>query len=73
MLRFQEDIGALNLNRLNLSVIPDICELLTEEERQKVRSLDLSSNQISVVDTDLSCLPSLASVDLSFNGITEFV
>ncbi len=38
-----------------------------------VQSIDLSSNNLTGVDVDLSCFSSLTSIDLSFNNISSFV
>ncbi len=51
--------------------MPDVCWLLTEEQKSQVKSLDLQGNDVEIVDVDLSCLPLLTEIDLSFNKVTS--
>jgi len=70
--RFDASIGSLNLNRLGLPEMPDLCGLFSGYASKGVLNIDLSSNSISVVSGDLSCFSELRSIDLSFNEITSF-
>lgn len=45
--------------------------MLSAEEMKQVKTLDLHSNDIWVVDVDLSCLINLTEIDLSFNQVSR--
>jgi len=49
--------------------VPDICGLLDPADYEQVRWLDISENDIRILNTDLSCLKFLKSLDLSRNDI----
>lgn len=61
----------LDLRSQWLKNIPNICSDYTGEILLDIRSLDLWDNQISSIDTDLSCLVHLQELDLSYNNIVS--
>lgn len=63
----------LNLSSKELTQIPDLCSLMDEQDRDKVRFLSLSNNKIRIVDQDLSCFKHLRVLNLSYNQIVEVV
>lgn len=65
--------GTVDLSGLWLGEFPDICALLPEQFHQSITTIDVSSNDLESIDTDLSCLPFLQYLDFRDNNISEIV
>lgn len=66
---FDKTAKRIDLSGNDLLSVPDICGLLDPEDYTEVRWLDISQNDIRILNTDLSCLTFLKSLDLSKNSI----
>ncbi len=71
--RFYRDETGIDLSKLGLTAVPDLCALVSPEEYDLVRFLDLSQNKIRIVDQDLSCFQYLQVINLSYNEIQQVV
>jgi Leucine-rich repeat (LRR) protein len=67
--QFNESAKRIDLSDKGLLSVPDICELLDVDDHKNVWWLDVSNNNIRILNTDLSCLTYLKSLDLSHNEI----
>lgn len=67
--QFDEQAKRIDLSGKWLVAVPDICELIDVEDHESVWWLDVSDNDIRILNTDLSCLRYLKSLDLSYNQI----
>ncbi len=70
---FDKETGYLNLSKLWLTAIPEICKLMKPEDLTILEFLSLAQNNIRVVDQDLSCLSNLRVLNLSYNEIVQVV
>ena len=61
----------LVLQNIWLEEFPDVCALLTPEQAIWIKSIDAIDNTIQNVSWDLTCLPNLTEIDLSFNEVTQ--
>jgi len=61
----------LDLREQNLTQIPSICADITWDMIYNIWSLDLSNNQLQKINYDLSCLPNLKELNLSYNQISK--
>jgi Leucine-rich repeat (LRR) protein len=71
--RFYRDETGIDLSKLGLTAVPDLCALVNPDEYDLVRFLDLSQNKIKIVDQDLSCFQYLQVINLAYNEIQEVV
>lgn len=71
MASYDETLKMLNLRDKWLKDIPDICWILTGEILDEIWSVDLSSNQIELIDKSLKCLRNLSDLNLSYNQIAK--
>jgi len=67
------EIGYLNLSKLWLTAIPDVCKLMKPEELTLIQFMSLAQNKIRIVDQDLSCLSNLRVLNLSYNDIVQVI
>ncbi len=70
---FSKDTGYLDLSKLGLTAIPDVCGLLSGDLIPLIQYFSLAQNKIRIVDQDLSCLTKLRVLNLSYNEISEVV
>jgi Leucine-rich repeat (LRR) protein len=71
--RLYAETGYLELSKMKLTTIPDICGLMPAETHTGIAFLSLAQNNIRVVNQDLSCLTNLRVLNLSYNNIVEVV
>jgi len=71
--QFARENQILSLAKLDLTEFPDICSMLTQEQMWQIKSLDMHTHSIQRVDVDLSCMPLLTEIDLSFGQIQEVI
>jgi Leucine-rich repeat (LRR) protein len=71
--RLHAETGYLELSKMDLTTIPDICGLMPVETHPEIAFLSLAQNNIRVVNQDLSCLTNLRVLNLSYNNIVEVV
>lgn len=70
---FKRDAKYLDLSKLWLTAVPEICKLMKPEDLSLIQFLSLAQNKIRIVDQDLSCLTNLRVLNLSYNEISEVV
>lgn len=63
----------IQMQNMGLTQIPDFCRLVDQSDHANVYHIDLASNDIRVVDQDLSCFTFLQTLDLSFNQVDAVV
>jgi Leucine-rich repeat (LRR) protein len=61
----------LKLSEQGLTTIPDICTELSTEYQKRLLVLDLAANDLTWLDMDLSCLPNIQELNISYNNLTS--
>ncbi len=61
----------LDLSKLGLTAVPDICKLMKPEDLSLIQIINLAQNRIRIVDQDLSCLTNLRILNMSYNEISD--
>jgi hypothetical protein len=61
----------LDLSKLWLTAVPDICKLMKPEDLTLIQIINLAQNRIRIVDQDLSCLTNLRVLNMSYNEIVD--
>ena len=70
---FDSKLHYLDLSNKKLDNIPDICSVLTWNLRYNIWSIDFSLNNIKEIDQDLSCMPNIKDINLSYNRTEKFI
>lgn len=68
---YDTGLGYIKLENKGLTAVPDLCALLDPADQPNIRAVTLMQNQIRIVNTDLSCLVNLRSLNLSYNQVVS--